>query len=460
MYRLKYLKALLCLVLFNTTFIACHHVNDTYRLLRDKLSYYDKTIRPKINQSEQTVVYFTFGLLSLKELDEVNQRLSVAAFTSLVWTDELLRWTPNDYGNMTQLRTGSGKFWTPNLILVNSAESVNEPSMTPMVIQSNGQVIIFPTQSFSIPCDLDVTAYPFDRHVCLLALSSQIYETNELVIKPIKQEVDTSYFVSHGAWELQDSRIVDFTAQSFSNINIYLSFERKPRFVIFNVILPIMFLSFLSVFVFLIPSDSGERMSFTLTMLLAISVFLTLVGDNLPKISTFMPVLSYYIISMLVMCVSIALATILNLRLFHLDEAEPKPRCLTKVVTRCSKKAIAKHAIYPESPDRNDIGSKDIELLETSDDTHKKDHQSSTLQQYNNVKVNDNPDESVEQSTYPGSKITWKDISAVFDILFFLTFLVVFILATVTYVVVVLTNRRLTIDDAIMSLKMKFNIDV
>jgi hypothetical protein len=195
-------------------------------------------------------------------------------------------------------------------------------------------------------------------------------------------------------------------------------------------------------------------------MLLAISVFLTLVGDNLPKISTFMPVLSYYIISMLVMCVSIALATILNLRLFHLDEAEPKPRCLTKVVTRFSKKAIAKHAIYPESPDSNDIGSKDIELLETSDDTHQKDHQSSTLQQYNNVKANDNPDESVEKSTYPGSKITWKDISAVFDILFFLTFLVVFILATVTYVVVVLTNRRLTIDDAIMSLKMKFNIDV
>jgi hypothetical protein len=229
-----------------------------------------------------------------------------------------------------------------------------------------------------------------------------------------------------------------------------------------------MFLSFLSVFVFLIPSGSGEKISYTLTMLLAIAVFLTSVGDNLPKTSTFMPVFSYYIIAMLLICALVTLATILNLRLFHSDDSKPIPRCFIRIVMWCSRRAITKHEISQESPeespDNKDMGPK------ISEEAILKNNQSPTMQQIwsqrnhqrvNNAKVVKSSDNSFEECTTPkNTTVTWKDTSAAFDILFFLTFLVVSILTTVTYFVVVFRKVHLTIDDLIMSFKVKFNIDV
>jgi hypothetical protein len=44
-------------------------------------------------------------------------------------------------------------------------------------------------------------------------------------------------------------------------------------------------MSILNVFVFLLPADSGERVGYAITMLLAIAVFLTISSDSLPAMS-------------------------------------------------------------------------------------------------------------------------------------------------------------------------------
>lgn len=98
-------------------YIYIFYIYDIYRLLQDKLATYDKTIRPTANQSQPIVVYFTFTYL--QELNEVDQKLKVVG---LHYINDMMNWDPTKNGTMTDFLTKNGRFWTPNFILVNSAE--------------------------------------------------------------------------------------------------------------------------------------------------------------------------------------------------------------------------------------------------------------------------------------------------------------------------------------------------
>ena len=59
--------------------------------------------------------------------------------------------------------------------------------------------------------------------------------------------------------------------------------KRRPGFFIVNIVMPVVLLSALNIMVFLIPVDSGEKISYGITVLLALSVFLSIVADMLPR---------------------------------------------------------------------------------------------------------------------------------------------------------------------------------
>jgi uncharacterized membrane-anchored protein len=56
-------------------------------------------------------------------------------------------------------------------------------------------------------------------------------------------------------------------------------------FFVLNLILPICLMSILNLFVFLLQGDSGERVGYAITVLLAIALFLTISSDSLPATS-------------------------------------------------------------------------------------------------------------------------------------------------------------------------------
>ena len=74
-------------------------------------------------------------------------------------------------------------------------------------------------------------------------------------------------------------------ANSYSSVTFKFKMERKPQYYGMNVVLPIMVLSVLSSMVFVLPPESGEKMGFSLTVLLAFAVLLTLIADSMPTTS-------------------------------------------------------------------------------------------------------------------------------------------------------------------------------
>ncbi|XP_060559571.1 5-hydroxytryptamine receptor 3A-like [Ruditapes philippinarum] len=93
---------------------------------------------------------------------------------------------------------------------------------------------------------------------------------------------------------------------------------------------PIIFLAYLNNVVFVIPAECGERISYSITVLLAIAVYLTIVGDNLPKTSFPMAYFSYYLLALLITSICITLATIFNLRIYHYTTSDPVTGMLGK----------------------------------------------------------------------------------------------------------------------------------
>lgn len=58
--------------------------------------------------------------------------------------------------------------------------------------------------------------------------------------------------------------------------------RRRPLFYAVSLLLPSIFLMVMDIVGFYLPPDSGERVSFKITLLLGYSVFLIIVSDTLP----------------------------------------------------------------------------------------------------------------------------------------------------------------------------------
>ncbi|KAJ8318064.1 hypothetical protein KUTeg_003155 [Tegillarca granosa] len=101
-----------------------------------------------------------------------------------------------------------------------------------------------------------------------------------------------------------------------SSATFYLILRRKSTFIIINLLLPIAFLSLINISVFLLPAASGERMSFAITVLLSLAVYVTIVSEKMPS-SDPVPIFSFYLLSKLVCSCVIVTAVTVGLQIFH-----------------------------------------------------------------------------------------------------------------------------------------------
>lgn len=61
-------------------------------------------------------------LQQIVDVDEKNQVVDVNAWLKFSWVDYSLKWKPEDYGGVTDLRFRKGQLWTPDVLMYNSAD--------------------------------------------------------------------------------------------------------------------------------------------------------------------------------------------------------------------------------------------------------------------------------------------------------------------------------------------------
>ncbi|CAG2185129.1 unnamed protein product [Mytilus edulis] len=314
-------------------------LSDVNRLYSKLELNYNKKIRPGDDQSVAAQINVSFNLGAIQEFDEVDGKYAVIGFFRIKWYDSRMTWNPLDYNNTNTMLFLQDDIWKPTIVITNPFSKIDQIGKDFMTVRyfSNGLAYWTPGEILISSCSVDITYFPFDEQKCTIRLMAWGTTPNEIVLQS-SSEINLDYFSEHGSWKIisASSESNDESVGS-SFIDMSFSMKRRPGFYVINIVLPVIFLMVLNACVFVLPPHSGERVSYAITVLLAIAVFLTLIGDNLPKTSEPMSLLSYFLMFGLVFSSLICFCTILCLRLQLKDKNRHIPSLLKRLVLCCRR---------------------------------------------------------------------------------------------------------------------------
>ncbi|XP_052245789.1 acetylcholine receptor subunit alpha-like [Dreissena polymorpha] len=334
-------------------------LNDTKTLLRDLISNYNKNVRPVHNQSESVNVTVQLNVKSIQEFNEVSEVFSVVAAFSIRWKDERMTWNPANYGGAYQMMTSYDDVWVPELILTSPSDDVESLGAAWNRIRyfADGTAVWLPVALVTSTCTVDVEFYPLDTQTCTLSyIAMGWYDSGEVFFLPATEEVDITSFSEHPMWDLVETTAKSEQVGRYSQVSFSFKLKRRPAYVFVNVVLPILLLKVLNLLVFLLVPKSGERVSFCITVLLSIAVFMTIVSAMLPRTSKPVPIVTYRLIVDMVISAAITVVVILNLRIYSRETEISVPVWLVGIYMRRLSKAKNRNLRENIKSDQNTNG--------------------------------------------------------------------------------------------------------
>lgn len=328
-------------------------MDEANRLYKDLVNDYNKIIRPLHDNKKSTMVNMSFSLISIKDFDEVTGKFSVIGLLHVTWHDNRMIWNQTEYGNINSMIFGQNDVWKPNLFLGNAFDDMSAIGEDFITVRyyNNGTAIWTPLDMIITSCSVDVTHFPFDQQTCAIHFISVGTLPEEIVMNSEIDHAIITRYIEHEIWQLNETTAFAYiVGDAGSLFSVIITVNRNPLFYLVNLIFPIILLTFLNSFVFLLPATSGERISFSITVLLAIAVFMTMISSHLPKTSRTMSRVCYFLISNLIFSCIICLFTIIQLRLFHTCDTCSIPTFLRRLALMCKSQKHRKH--FPNDQDK------------------------------------------------------------------------------------------------------------
>ena len=417
------------------TVVSCQTMLDTHNVLSKLMTNYDKRVRPATDQSQPVYVNVSLNLIAIQEFDEVSEKLSIVAVLNLAWHDERMTWNFWEYNNTYGVNVPMGDVWTPRLVLTNPINKIKVvgEDWVEMKWYFNGMGYLSVGDVIHSKCNVDVSYFPWDTQTCEIMFIPWGQFQQEVYMVSTLENAETHYYSPNGEWHLTGTSASagmvpggDFSYASFG-----ITITRRPTFFLVNVILPIIFMGFLNVLVFVLPVQSGERISYAITVLLAIAVFLTLVGDNMPKTSEPMSSLCFFLLANLVLSAVICLGTIFNMMLYYRDENADPPSPAVAGVTRvllCKKRHdVTKIRVMPQN-------STEISVISKAADDATTRGTDARIPEKNFINwMNDGI--STERD------VTWKDVSRAMDRVFGVTASIWLVVTSVSFMVMIAMQK-------------------
>ncbi|XP_021967548.1 gamma-aminobutyric acid receptor subunit beta [Folsomia candida] len=209
---------------------------------------YDPNIRPN-NGGVADVISVSVGSITIQEVDESLQKISVECILHTFWDDKRLS---NLVERTSVYAEKLPNVWTPTLSIVNSAEMPIRSNKA-LSLKSDGTVDYAERVSAKISCQMSMMRYPFGKQHCKLELVSYGYSSIHLIllwngIIPLQniKTFDPKYSISHVE---QTSERHKTPAGEFSHIIVEISLNRSPFRLILQALLPTFFFAALSYFI-------------------------------------------------------------------------------------------------------------------------------------------------------------------------------------------------------------------
>uniref|UniRef100_A0A665VHQ1 Cholinergic receptor, nicotinic, beta 1 (muscle) like n=1 Tax=Echeneis naucrates TaxID=173247 RepID=A0A665VHQ1_ECHNA len=298
--------------------ISLLHINyirasETEKRLHQKLfENYNMKVRPARYWEEKVMVRVGMTLSQLVSLNEKNGEMTTNVFMNLAWTDYRLSWTPEEYDNIEVLRIPPNKVWRPDIYLINKYESIYSHTIIHHTATNSRSAVAY---------------FPFDWQNCSMVFRSYTYDASEVDLQYFLDDdgkeiheivIDENAFTENGEWAIchKPSR-KNIKEDLYEDITFYLIIERKPLFYIINIIVPCILTSVLAIFVFYLPPGAGEKMTLSISVLIALTVFMLLLADKVPETSLGIPIIVNYVMFTMILVTFSVILSVVVLNLHH-----------------------------------------------------------------------------------------------------------------------------------------------
>ncbi|XP_066524554.1 neuronal acetylcholine receptor subunit alpha-2a [Hoplias malabaricus] len=240
------------------------------------------------------------------------------------WNDYKLRWKPSDYDNVTSIRVPSELIWVPDIVLYNNADGEFAVThMTKAHLFHTGKVRWVPPAIYKSSCSIDVTFFPFDQQNCKMKFGSWTYDKAKIDLEPIENTVDLKDYWESGEWAIvnavgtYNTKKYDCCHEIYPDITYFFIIRRLPLFYTINLIIPCLLISCLTVLVFYLPSDCGEKITLCISVLLSLTVFLLLITEIIPSTSLVIPLIGEYLLFTMIFVTLSIVITVFVLNVHH-----------------------------------------------------------------------------------------------------------------------------------------------
>ncbi|KAK0149864.1 Neuronal acetylcholine receptor subunit alpha-4 [Merluccius polli] len=294
------------------------------RLLKDLFVRYNKLSRPVANTSDVVLVHFGLSIAQLIDVDEKNQMMTTNVWVKQEWNDYKLQWDPRDYENVTSIRIPSEIIWRPDIVLYNNADGdFAVTHLTKAHLFHDGHIKWTPPAIYKSSCSIDVTFFPFDQQNCKMKFGSWTYDRAKIDLISMSNQVDQMDYWESGEWVIinavgkYNTKKYECCIEIYPDITYYFIIRRLPLFYTINLIIPCLLISCLTVLVFYLPSQCGEKITLCISVLLSLTVFLLLITEIIPSTSLVIPLIGEYLLFTMIFVTLSIIITVFVLNVHH-----------------------------------------------------------------------------------------------------------------------------------------------
>ena len=402
-------------------------------LYNDIFENYNPKVRPNVKANQPVVVEINMDLVKILALDEMSQTFKTTVNILLVWTDERLVWNVTDYRNILKLVFPLDKSpWVPDLMNLNAAYHPGELGQKYAFpnIKHNGMVIVWTRVNLETQCEIRTKKFPFDVQQCEIKFSTFASTDDDVRLKSTQNSTELKNYIETAEWAITGdyvtTEMVIIGGSPYRTISYRFCLKRTCTSCIVNTLLPVFILAMLNLLSFFVPTESGEKLTFPMSVFLTLAVFLTIIMVSLPESVDGVSYLCTFITFELGVSATTLLFTVITLRLHHEmgDKQIPKYARLMVKIFRWSCITNNRGKPFTASRIRNNA-SLCQEMISGKTD----------------LKVNSDEIISGIDTEHVGSHsldIKWEYVSDEFDTVMFLILLVTQLIASTVFLIMMM----------------------
>ena len=170
------------------------------------------------------------------------------------------------------------------------------------LVYANGTINWQPPAVYKSACNIEIQYFPFDEQKCVLKFGSWTYDASKIDLEALSSRIDTDLYWANQEWDIVDTPIEKHTIKypccddTYVDLTFSFVLHRKSLFYIVAFVSPCVLITILTIFVFYLPSESGEKVTLCISILLALIVFLLLIAESIPTTASSIPMIGSYLL--------------------------------------------------------------------------------------------------------------------------------------------------------------------